>query len=329
MASTSAVKLISTWAVLALPFAVGCGDDGGSTPNVLTQGSDTTASATTAATTTADTAADMDDVDTTAGGGEPSFPATYRFNCMDIIELGDSNDDGIADGDAFQATLLQNTWVNDINMFKLNIMLTVSERDDEAGTATINIGSGIGPSLTDQCVEGTTASPDYQAAFDPDSAQWQPSGGQESCVEPATGDGFGGTYSLQLAASDTVYIYAQDDDGTEFNCVPGGGAPNAVPLHAITAEVTVDANNEIAGGTMTGCLLDSEAQELCSCLGVCAGDVHADCGGCPGGATPLGQLIEGVGPTDNCTRIMGAPAYDFTAGFTTQRLADPSPMACG
>lgn len=327
MASTR-LALVSAGA-LALALTLGaCGDDGSTTPNVLPTASGSGDDGNTD--TGADTAADPDDgVDTTAGGGEVMLPATYRFNCMDIIALGDSNEDGIADGDAIQATLLENTWSSDISMFKLNILLTVHERDEAAGTATIAVGSGIGPDANDQCVESTSASPNYQAGYDASAAAWQPSDGNGTCVEPATGDGFGGTYSLNLAAEDTVYIYAQDDDGTAFNCVPGGGAPNAVPLHAIVAEVTVDANNNVAGGTMTGCLTDSEAQGLCSCLGECSGDVHEDCGGCPGGATPLGVLIGGVGPTDNCTSIMGEPAYDFTVGFTTARISEDNPMTCG
>ena len=35
---------------------------------------------------------------------------------------------------------------------------------------------------------------------------------------------------------------------------------------------------------LTGCLVDSEAQTLCSCLGECVGSPHADCGGCPDGS---------------------------------------------
>lgn len=138
-----------------------------------------------------------------------------------------------------------------------------------------------------------------------------------------------GTYTFELTPADTVYVYAEDDDGTVFNCTAGGGAPNAVPLHAVQAIVTVDSGEVVAAGQLTGCLLDAEAQGLCSCLGECSGTPHADCGGCPDGSVPLSELLEGVGPTDRCTEVMGATAYDLTVGFTTTRLSIDEPMTCG
>lgn len=309
---------------LVLPLLTGCGDDDG-TMNVLPTASASDGGTNGTAGTTDTGMADVT-ADTTAGP-EATFPATYRFDCIDIIEMGDGNGDGVPDGEAIQATLLENTWAADIDAFKLNVMLTVRERDEAAGTAVIAIGSGIGTGLDDQCVEPSTASMAQQAGFDAASAQWQPGG--EGCVEPATGDGFGGTYTFELPPTDTIYIYAQDDDGTVFNCVPGGGAPNAVPLHAISATVTVDANDQVAGGQLTGCLVDSEAQALCSCLGECAGAANPECGGCPDGSTPLATLLGGVGPTDNCTSVMGETAYDLTVGFTTGRLPVDEPAQCG
>ncbi|MEX1362769.1 MAG: hypothetical protein AB1Z98_06555, partial [Nannocystaceae bacterium] len=264
--------------------------------------------------------------DTTAGV-DPTFPATYRFDCIDIITVGDGNGDGMPDGEAIQATLLENVWGQDIALFKLNILLTVLERDGAAGTATLSIGSGIGTGTADQCVEPTTASPEQAAGFDPDTAVWQPGG--EGCVEPAADGAIGATYTFETAPSDTIYIYAQDDDATPFNCVPGGSSPNAVPLHAITSTVTVDANDQVAAGQLTGCLVDAEAQALCSCLGECSGAANPACGGCPDGSTPLATLLGGVGPTDRCTELMGETAYDLTVGFTTTRLPVAEPTTCG
>jgi len=267
--------------------------------------------------------------DTTAGGSGVTFPATYRFDCIDIVQIGDSDDDGQPDGDAIQGTLLENTWAADIDAFKLNIMLTVAARD-EAGMAELLIGSGIGTSAGDLCTEPTTVSEPKPASFDPTVVQWQPSSAMGTCSEPAaSSDGFAGTYTFELAASDTIYIYAQDTDGTVFNCTPDGGAPDAVPLHAITATVTVDADEQLSAGQLTGCLVDSEAQGLCSCLGVCAGAANPDCGGCPDGSVPLAQLLAGVGATDNCTALMGETAYDLTVGFTSRRLDVDAPMTCG
>ncbi|MCH9686957.1 MAG: hypothetical protein K0V04_36315, partial [Deltaproteobacteria bacterium] len=104
---------------------------------------------------------------------------------------------------------------------------------------------------------------------------------------------------------------------------------NAVPLHAIRAEVTVDANDQVSAGRLSGCLVDSEAQLLCSCLDECAGSADEACGGCPDGSRPLAVLLGSVGPTDACTSVMGEPAYDLTVGFTTARLAVDEPMTCG
>jgi hypothetical protein len=208
-------------------------------------------------------------------------------------------------------------------------MLTVRSRDDTAGMAELVIGSGIGPDAGDLCAEPTTAGDPRPAGFDAAEAAWQPSGAEGACAEPAGAGAFGGTYTFEVDAADTIYIYAQDTDGTVFNCVPGGSAPNAVPLHAITATVTVDEAEDVSAGQLSGCLVDAEAQVLCSCLGQCAGSPHADCGGCPDGSVPLAQLLGGVGPTDHCTDLMGETAYDLTVRFTTRRIAIDEPMLCG
>lgn len=272
--------------------------------------------------------------DVTAGttDGEPTvmLPATYRFDCLDVIEMGDGDGDGQPDGSAIQAVLLENTWMADIEEFRLSVLLTVLSRDEPTGTAELTIGSAIGPSASNLCVEPTSASGTRLGSFDAMDAAWQPVDAQGACSAPALGDEFAGTYSLALQPADTIYIYAQEQDGTVLNCVPGGGAPNAVPLHAIQATVTVDDSEDetIAAGQLTGCLLDSEAQNLCSCLGECVGAPFAPCAGCPDGSVPLSDLLGAVGPTDNCTDIMGETAYDLTIGFSAQRLEMDDPPLC-
>ena len=266
--------------------------------------------------------------DTTAGGGEVMLPATYRFDCIDVVRMGDGDGDGEPDGEAIQALLLENTWAADIAAFKLNIMLTVRSRDDAAGMAELLIGSGIGPDASDLCTEPTTAGAPRPASFDAAAATWQPSGAEGTCAEAAAGGAFGGTYTFEVPADDTIYIYAQDTDGTVFNCVPGGGAPNAVPLHAVRSTVTMDESGEVVAGELTGCLLASEAQDLCSCLSNCQGVGHPDCGGCPDGSVPLAALLNGVGPTEGCTNLMGDTAYDMRVRFATQRVGDDVPMTC-
>lgn len=321
--------------VLGLVSTAACSDDSSAEdPNVLPTASASASGTGTSSTTAGGTADGADTTaaptaDTTAGTGpELSFPATYRFDCIDIIEMGDSDGDGAPDGGAIQAMILENTWSSDIDNYKLNVLLTVRARDEAATEATIVIGSGVGMASDGLCAEPSSASAEYTAGFDASAAQWQPSGG-DACAEPATGEGFGGTYTLELGPDDDVFIYAEDDDGTVFNCVPGGGAPNAVPLHAIQASVTVDASETVSAGQLTGCLLDSEAQALCSCLGECSGSAHEDCGGCPDGSVPLAVLLGDVGATDNCTAIMGETAYDLTVGFTSRRIDVGEPMTCG
>ncbi len=316
------------WVVLLGCGACG-GDDGPTNMLPTTSGAGSSGSADTTAASEPTTSASADATADTTAGGSAVLPATYRFDCIDVVEMGDGNGDGQPDGEAIQALLLENTWSADIAAYKLNILLTVRSRDDAAGTAELLIGSGIGTSGSDLCAEPTTASSPRPADFDAGAAVWQPSGASGECAAAAMGDGFGGTYTFEVEAADTIYIYAQDDDGTVFNCVPDGSSPDAVPLHAITATVTVDADEDVAAGELTGCLLDSEAQALCSCLGECTGAANPDCGGCPDGSVPLAQLIEGVGATDRCTGIMGQTAYDLTVRFTTSRLGTDEPATCG
>lgn len=347
--------------VMASLSGVACGDDDGGTTAGDT-GDDTTTTTTTTTsttttgpgtTTTADTTAEDTGVETTGattdqtsgattdettgatngettGGVEPTPPSTHRFGCLDIVDLGDGDGDGMPDGTAIQALLLQNTWAADIQDFRLNIMLSVLSSDAASGMAELRVSSGIGANAEQLCAEASSRSDVLPASFDAAVTAWQPLQAPGACAEPAMGGGAGsgGTYELETGALDTIYIYAQEADGTELNCVPGGGAPSAVPLHAVRAEVTLDAANEIGAGELTGCLLATEAEDLCSCLSDCSGAGHADCGGCPNGSVPLDALLGGVGTTDNCTALMGAPAYDLRVRFSTQRLMIEEPMVC-
>ena len=81
-------------------------------------------------------------------------------------------------------------------------------------------------------------------------------------------------------------------------------------------------------GELTGCLTEAEATQLCSCLGLCAGEADPECGGCPTGARPLAALLDGVGPSNRCTDLMGEPAFDLTLGFSTTAIPN-EPTACG
>lgn len=298
--------------LLVLSSAPGCSSDDGSA-NILPMPQSTSSSA---------DAGDVTD-------GEFELPRSYRFDCVDIQGIGD------ADGTVLQAMVLENAWTNDINNYKLNIVMSVVERDEVAKTATVGIGSGVGTSPSDLCNEAGSVTDPYVISYDPDVTAWTRSGDTSSCSTPSSpSDPHGGSYGIELGAQDLVYVYAEDDDGTHFNCTPDEAVPNAVPIRALHAEVTANAAGSTLAGVLTGCLVESEAQSLCSCIGACAGEgpddvqTEGDCAGCPKGSNPLRGLLGNIGSSERCTEIMGAPSFDLTLGFTAVAL--PSvPETCG
>lgn len=306
-----------------------CGDTSSADEgNVLpTQGntddSDTTAgsmSMTSADSMSMTTTADTTDGDT---GTVPGAPAAYRFECVDIQMLGD------ADDSVLQARLLEDTWASDIDDYKLNIIFEVASRDDAAMTAQVGIRSGIGSGAADMCAEATSQTELIPIDFDPAATLWEPSAAEGECsAMAASGATSGGSYNMVLGSDVVVYIYAQDVDGTTFNCT-ADASPDAVPIRAVEAELTVSADGSAVAGTLTGCLLDSEATALCSCLGACNPEApNDDCAGCPTGSVPLKSLLQGIGTTKRCTDLTGVDAYDLTLGFSG--LALPNiPMTCG
>lgn len=253
-------------------------------------------------------------------GGVEEVPASYRLDCIDIKMLGD------ADESVFQVVTLQNTWAGDISNFKLNILIDLLVEDLEAGTGTITVRSGIGDGWSDQCAQSETESAEFPVTVQPMVTEWVPSDEAETCAAPATSGG-GNTYLLELGGSDIVYIYAEDDDGTAFNCSLAGG-PNAIPISGLSATITSSEDRSMFAGTLTGCMAQTDAQNICSCLSVCQGNAHPDCPGCPEGAVPLGLLLGGINSTQHCTDLVGAPAYDIELQFTARRLA-AVPATCG
>lgn len=271
---------------------------------------------------------DSDSDDTTlptesAETGEPEtdFPATYRFDCMDIKAVGD------ADPEVFQVATLQTTWAADIANFKLNILVDVLSEDPDTGAGEIMIRSGVGMGWDDQCGQGETDSSMFSLGYDPAITQWEPSDAEGQCAQAIDSSGGAGTYTLDLGAQDQVFIYSEDNDGTNFACSLEGN-PNAIPVYALKSTISLTEDRSGMAGELTACIVESEALQICSCLGVCAGNVHPDCGGCPGGAVPLGLLLGGINPTDACTELMGETAYDFTFEFSARRLP-AVPETCG
>jgi hypothetical protein len=297
--------------LLALPAC--SGDDGGGgnvLPTSTSDGTDT-------AGTTASTAG------TDSGAMGNMFPATYRFTCIDIQQIGDS------DGTVLQANLLESQWQLDMNSFKLNILADLLERNDDAGSGVMQIRSGVGSGEADVCTEANTESTLHDVVYDTEFAGYGPSSDVDAlpCSEEST-DAMGGSYILSAAATDVFYIYAEDDDGTMFNCVADPAIPNAVPLRAVQATFTQNAEGTRVWGGLSGCLVESEAEALCSCLGVCGTADHEDCGGCQTGSIPLRALLGNIEADAECTATMGAPAMTMKIGFIAD-LMGAVPMTCG
>jgi hypothetical protein len=137
-----------------------------------------------------------------------------------------------------------------------------------------------------------------------------------------------GTFELELSPDQVIYIYAQDQGGQTFNCT-NEATPDAVPLRAIRAEFSLSNDATMVAGSLTGCMLETEADSLCSCLGQCPTlmNPNAECD-CNPNATKLTTLLTGVNPSQNCSDLMGEPAFDMQVGFTASKLA-MQPGVCG
>ncbi len=269
-------------------------------------------------------------------GGLPqiALPATYRFECIDVMRLGSAGEED------FQTRLLETQWNLDIPDFKLNILFDFIEADAAAGTAKFQVRSGVGSAGDALCGEAQSDSPVFDAQLTtrrqehrvhPD---FRPDRGQ--CVDTetaATESGAYGSILADLTRDDLLYIYAEDDplegqdEGIAFNCTADDQVPDAVPLRGARASVTVTPDGEQVIGVITGCLTHSEGSALCSCLGTCTGstgpdDVQpdGDCAGCPKGGVPLTAMLVGVVSTPECTAAMGEEAYDMEIAFTARRL---------
>lgn len=308
---------------LAVLMACGTPDEDNLTGNVLpdTSGSTDEATATQEATAT-ETETETESASATETGetGDTAnppmgVPATYRLGCIDIQQAGSADDASI------QANLLQDNWASDIEDHKLNILVDFLSLELDTGDATMMIRSGIGTSNDNLCSEPESDSAVLDVTFDPDETAWAPDSSEGRCSMPAdAGATSFGTFNLSAGPEDVVYIYAEDDDGQSFNCTDSD-TPDAVPIHNIQATFTMSADESVAWGSLTGCLVEAEAEELCSCLGTCfTPDVPYDQCGCNPDATPLRDLLLGVTMSDNCTEIMGEPAFDMTLAFIADRL---------
>jgi len=313
--------------LMGVASACGAEDPEGSETNVLpTQGDSEESSGTSASTTMSSMSMTSTTADTTAGDTDTELPlpVAYRFECIDIQQVGD------ADGTVFQASLLEDTWSSDIDDYKLNIIFEVVSRDAEASSGEVAIRSGIGTGVDDMCAEETSQSDVITVDYDPTLALWSPNEGDGTCSAPAeSGVASGGSYTMTLGPDVIVYIYAQDTNGLTFNCTEDGAVPDAVPVRAVEAQLTASVDGSTAAGQLTGCLLSTEAEALCSCLGECNPQtMNEQCAGCPDGSVPLRSLLQGINPSKRCTDLMAADAFDLTIAFTATALPTV-PTTCG
>lgn len=233
------------------------------------------------------------------GGAETNaFPGTYRFSLIDILRVGSQEKGQPA---AIQLNILQSQWKEDIGEYKLNILLVVDSVVDSG--ASLWVGSGVGLSAPELCLETQASSPLFSADFQDD------------------------VFTFTLPKADRIYIYAQDHDGTTFNCTPDPQLPDAIPLSGVSGTATFGDNPCSLKGTITGCLSVEETKTICTCLKKCSGSQHADCPGCPAGAVPLFGLLGGIQASPECKTATGVDGFIIQVDFEADWVGPP-PADC-
>lgn len=286
-------RMVTLGLMTFVGFVVGCTNETDDTANILPQ----------VVPDIVDTGNDdvpkQDGVPSCEGGADTNaFPGTYRFSLIDILRVG-SQEKG--QPTAIQLNILQSQWKVDIDEYKLNILLVVDSVVDAA--ATLWVGSGVGLSASELCLETQASSPTFTAEHQNKS------------------------FTFTLPQADRIYIYAQDHDGTTFNCTPDPKAPDAIPLSGVTGTATFGDNPCTLKGTITGCLSVEETKTICTCLAKCSGSQHADCPGCPAGALPLYGLLGGIQPSPECKTATGVDGFVIMVDFEAAWIGPP-PTNC-
>lgn len=220
----------------------------------------------------------------------------YRFTKLDIQQLGSQIK---GEPTALQLNVLNQQWADDIENYKLSIMLTVDDYPESGtGTTGVRVGSGVGTNNEDQCIEPS------------------------SVAEPVPSDVVDDVISIAFPEQ-PIYIYSEDDEGVQFNCTPDPMVPDAVPIRTATGTATLAEDRLSVTGELLGCLTRSDAETLCTCLRECRGGQHPDCGGCPNGAVPLASLLGGIAPQEECTERFGADAFIIRVEFDAVAITVP------
>ncbi len=253
---------------------------------------------------------------------------SFLLDCIKIETLGSAGPTDL------QTQFLGVAWTADIKAFKLNVMFEILERSEETGASVFQLRSGIGAGPAEMCAHPDTDSPavggqwmvsegDMVPEVDPDRLD------DGFCMvdleEGAAAGPFAGKTHFQLTADEAIWIYAEDNDKTPYNCTPDD-RPDAVPLRAAAVDITIGEDALTAAGRMNGCLSLEEATKLCSCIGTCAAQGPEDlqtegpCAGCPKGGQPLADQLAGIVTTEHCTEVMGEDAFDLIVSFSAKRL---------
>jgi len=229
------------------------------------------------------------DIVTTDGlGGELVYPATFRFTEITIEQLGSQGPTDIL------TQILSIQWKSDIDEFKLSVLFSVDEVNEDDGSIVLKVNSGVGADDGSLCVE------------------------PESKTGAVTGVYDEGVFSYFF---ELVNIYSEDDDGTHFNCSLDPARPNAIPLRDCDGTGELSADGTTVTGKLIGCMTKNDVDNTCTCLGQCDPEqVNEDCGDCPAGAGPLNQKLGDIQITDICTERLGEPAYDLHVSFVAKRI---------
>lgn len=261
-----------------------------------------------------------------AGGGDAAgqggWGGTFLVECLEIRRVG------TAGPDDFQTRLYGTQWADDIAQGKLNILPWLAAADPAGGTATLRMASGVGPDPAALCIEPHSLGSGHAGTWTPGPAD----GPADGCLAPAgSGDGEA-VLAFQLPAGEPIYIYEQEHDGTPLNTTLDPQRPDALPLHGVAAVLVMAADGASVTGTLHGCLRESWAAGICSCLGQCPNVDPADrwtegpCAGAPRGSVPLLEMLVGIEPSEPCSTEVAAPAYDVDVRFFARRLAAVPPV---
>jgi hypothetical protein len=223
-----------------------------------------------------------------------NLPAHYRFKTISIDQLGSEGVGG------FLTLFLQLQWTADIDAYKWNQVFAIAPGEEGTGQVSVQVLSGVGTDDQHLCSLQQAESEEYITTFE---------------------DG-----GLAFAFP-RLNIYTEDDEGTAFNCSADPDVGDMIPIQGVSGTLAIAADWESVTGEFTGCLTEAHTLSLCSCIGDCVpGEPHPGCPGCPEGSAPLKESLGNIVTTENCTSLLGEPAFDLHATFMASKLETLTPI---